>query len=476
MSRRTAVTRVIDDQAQGSVCGLTPPAVGRGWCSGILRRRTAYCRRLAAVLAGGLLVAACVNDVSGISTVVTSSEVPAGSGSPTTGPATLPITNSAPDSLPPADASPPLRVVLEQVVGGSLLPADRPVSSAVGASADTGHMNAVVAGPAGLLAVGELHASDGESRDAGVWVSTDSRLWTRVDQPDVFGDSMSRFGEGSDQYMSDVAVAVSGVVAVGADGVLFDHDAAIWTSVDGVVWDRVADDEQLFGGAGEQIMHAVAQLGDTTIVVGESSGQAAVWLSTDGDQWIRPDTGEAPGGFGTDPSVMNDVVAFDGGVVAVGSAGVDLCPAVWLSADGLTWSRISAEMAGERSGFDASECAMSPMANVVGATRGVVATGTRGLPDEDPTYVDLTTGGPLVWTSVDGYEWVLQDTTFVPATDIESRYGYLKNGAPIMLEHVVSDGTRLYAGGSYELMLSANDLPNFATLWYSEDGGVTWQM
>ena len=119
---------------------------------------------------------------------------------------------------------------------------------------------------------------------------------------------------------------------------------------------------------------------------------------------------------------------------------------------------------------------MSPMGNVVASARGVVATGTRLLPDEDPTYADLATDGPLVWTSVDGYEWLLKDATFLPATDIDSRYGYLARGAPILLEHVVSDGTRLYAGGSYELMPSANALPGFATLWYSENDGSTWQM
>ena len=116
------------------------------------------------------------------------------------------------------------------------------------------------------------------------------------------------------------------------------------------------------------------------------------------------------------------------------------------------------------------------MQGVVSAGRGLVAIGTRLLPDEDPTYVDITTGGPQIWTSVDGYRWVLEDAVFVPATDIDSKSGYLKHQAPILLEHVVSDGTRLFAAGTYELILSANDLPGFATLWYSEDGGVTWLM
>lgn len=228
----------------------------------------------------------------------------------------------------------------------------------------------------------------------------------------------------------------------------------------------------MFGGAGDQLVKAVAQLDGQLVAVGESAERATVWLSTDGMQWAKAEVADTHSG----PSTMNDVTPYDGGFVAVGSAGVDQCPAVWLSPDGRSWRGISAEIAGGLSGFAAGECALSPMDNVVGRERGLVATGTRLLADEDPSFVDLTTDGPLVWTSFNGFEWVLRDTAFVPADDIESRYGYLKNGAPILLEQVAAVGTRLFAGGSYELMLSANDLPGFATLWYSEDDGATWQM
>lgn len=434
-------------------------AVGRWW--------------LLAVFAVGLLAAACVQEATDVTdtvargeqTITTVEEVGAAT---TVAAGNATAANSTTSSVPPR-----LRVVLEQVVGGSLLEPELSEDGSIMPPIEASHMNAVAAGPAGLIAVGESRETATGNLNAAVWTSPDGHEWTLVvDELGAFGDAASHFDEQPEQFIVDVVTSPAGVVAVGADGVLFDHDAAIWASEDGSIWKRVAHDAAVFGGEGDQFINAVVQLGGQLVAVGESAERATVWTSIDGIRWAKAEVADAYSG----PSTMNDVSPFDGGFVAVGSAGADLCPAVWLSPDGQSWRGISAEMAGGLSGFAVEECALSPMGNVVGGGRRLVATGTRLLSDEDPSFAGLTTDGPLVWTSFDGFEWVQEETSFVPADDIESRYGYLKHGAPIQLDHVVSDGERLFAGGSYELMLSANDLPGFATLWYSDDGGVTWLM
>lgn len=421
----------------------------------------------------GLLAAGCVQDAADVAntvaeepqTVTPASEaevatsVSAGDGAATT---------STTSSMPPL-----LRVTLEQVVGGSLLEPARSEDGSIEPPLEASHMNAIAAGSVGLIAVGESREAVTGNLDAAIWTSPDGREWTRVvDDLGVFGDAASPFGEQAEQRIVDVSATAAGVVAVGTDGTLSDHDAAVWVSADGSTWERVVHDAAVFGGEGDQLINAVVHLDGLLVAVGESAERATVWVSTDGMQWTKAEVADANLG----PSTMSDVTPFDGGFVAVGSAGVAMCPAVWLSPAGQSWRWISAETAGTLSGFAAEECTLRPMSNVVGGGRRLVAMGTRLLEDEDPTYADLTTDGPVVWTSFDGFEWILEETSFVPAEDIESRYGYLKHGAPILLEQVVADGTRLFAVGSYELMPSANDLPGFATLWYSDDGGSTWLM
>ena len=63
-------------------------------------------------------------------------------------------------------------------------------------------------------------------------------------------------GQGS-QQMLDIAVGGPGLVAVGRDETGGDVDAAVWTSRDGLTWSRVAHDEEVFGGPGQQQMRSV---------------------------------------------------------------------------------------------------------------------------------------------------------------------------------------------------------------------------
>jgi hypothetical protein len=119
----------------------------------------------------------------------------------------------------------------------------------------------------------------------------------------------------------------------------------VWVSADGLTWSRVAHDEAVFGGGDDQEMWSVATGGPGLVAVGydESDGDrdAAVWVSADGWTWSRVPHDEAVFG-GTDEQEMASVGASGSGLVAVGddNSGGNWDAAVWASGDGLTWSRV----------------------------------------------------------------------------------------------------------------------------------------
>ena len=377
-------------------------------------------------------------------------------------------------TLPPL----PPRIGLEQVFGGLVSQEEIAVAEWVGHAAlvDSKSMTAVTVGGPGLVAAGVVHLAGAAGSDAAVWTSPDGREWSRVaDDAGVFGDAGSVIGSGSDQVINDVVGGSSGVVAVGSDGVLFEHDAAVWVSSAGLLWERLPHDAEVFGGEGDQMMHSVAQIEELVIIVGESAGRAAAWVSVAGRQWARADVNDDSVGAEIEPSVMVDVTATDTGFVAVGNAGIEASPAVWLSPDGHSWSRLLDSMTGGASGF---ENPMSPMTAIAAGERGLVVIGTELRVDEDPTMTARATWRPLVWTSADGFEWQLIESTFVEVTDEKetSRYAYLKDGSPVVLADVAWAGDQLVAIGEYDLEPSAYAVPNFVTLWVSTDDGSTWEV
>jgi hypothetical protein len=197
-------------------------------------------------------------------------------------------------------------------------------------------MGAVAAGRAGFVAVGG-EGVFGDS-DAAVWASSDGFTWSRVVAQD-----RAVFGGEYDQWMNAVAASGPGFVAVGYDGPsLFevdgpepDWDAAVWRSCDGVDWFRVRHDESVFGGDGDQEMNSVSVGGPGLVAVGSDGWNAAVWTSVDGVSWARVPHDEDV--FGR-VSWISDVTTWGPGLVAVGSDGTDAV--VWTSPDGLTWSRV----------------------------------------------------------------------------------------------------------------------------------------
>jgi hypothetical protein len=261
-------------------------------------------------------------------------------------------------------------------------------------------MLAITAGGPGLVAVG-YEAIGGDS-DAAVWTSPDGVTWSQVPHDEaVFG------GEGP-QKMLAVVAGGPGLVAVGYEFSDEHRDAAVWTSVDGLTWVRVAHDESVFGGEGPQEMLAVVAGGPGLVAVGhdfaDGDGDAAVWTSEDGMIWTR--VCQETEVFGGDSYQMMTAVAVGGpGLVAVGRDGES--GAVWTSVDGLTWLRVAHDEAVFGGGM---QCQITGI--TVGGP-GLVAVGSECRPDFSNPAVDMlaapcSLGGSwtaAVWVSPDGVAW-----------------------------------------------------------------------
>jgi class 3 adenylate cyclase len=191
-----------------------------------------------------------------------------------------------------------------------------------------------------VVAVG--YEDDGTGTDAAVWISEGQR-WRRVeDQPDLTGIG--------DQTMNRVIEYRDGFLAVGWDSSGGDVDAAVWTSPDGHRWTRVAADDDVFGGEGDQRMFGVAAGPNLIVAVGEDSSRStspggvdgAVWNSKHGIRWKRIPAESSNFKVRGDGSIraIEDVGQ---GFVAVGSSiGYSKRDAAsWHSEDGHYWDRTS---------------------------------------------------------------------------------------------------------------------------------------
>ncbi len=161
-----------------------------------------------------------------------------------------------------------------------------------------GWVTSVAVGESGLVVAGAVGAHP-RFTAAAAWTSTAGETWVRVgDDPAVFGDESSADAVDRHQVITDLVSGSLGVVAVGVDGKPGDYEAAVWVSTDGLVWERLPHDEEVFGGEGDQIMRSVVQTTEAVVVVGESAGHATVWVSDDGRQWTRALIGGAADGSG----------------------------------------------------------------------------------------------------------------------------------------------------------------------------------
>ena len=241
-------------------------------------------------------------------------------------------------------------------------------------------------------------------------VTTSSAPWVpaQVEQPAglVAGESVpaGQFCSpchGSATLMLGVTGSPFGAYAVGY--VQPGPSAAIWRSGNGGgTWSRVAGIEAEEGTA----IYAVAADAHRVVAVGADRSGAAAWATADGDHWTRAAAGADLAGL-AGGTAMTAVAAWRGGFIAVGRAqdgatGV-VVAAVWLSSDGLAWSRVPGEGfgAGELTGIAAGPAGPGA-AHATGAGTGrIVAVGTA-----PPTTVDgIQHVTSVAWISDDGATW-----------------------------------------------------------------------
>jgi DNA-binding SARP family transcriptional activator len=124
---------------------------------------------------------------------------------------------------------------------------------------------------------------DGD-RDAAIWTSRDGVSWRRA-------GSDADLGGLGDQQINSLAVVGSRFIAVGQETIGDDTNAVVWTSADGRDWTRVPDPTGGFDGPGDQIMYTVLPTPVGIVAAGsevlEPEWDAAVWTSVDGVSWER---------------------------------------------------------------------------------------------------------------------------------------------------------------------------------------------
>lgn len=344
-----------------------------------------------------------------------------------------------------------------------------------------GNPVSLVAGGPGLIAVGS--ADDGYYGDGAAWVSSDGSAWTRIsDNTGVFGGKQNYGLHDGRQALSDVTAWNGGFVAVGADGRGSDSpeaDAAVWLSPDGVTWTRVSHQEA-FGGPGSQTMAAVTAGGPGLVAVGTDDEtlfdpHAAVWLSADGVTWTRVDptaiegegAEEAVAGVGAG-AIMTDVVPGGPGLIAVGIVdpyGYQKLPAVWVSSDGTTWDQILLDP-----GVTGDTRASVPNAIAAGP-HGFVAVGemSEGLIEGGNAYGQADFGYAAVWMSEDGIDWRLAAVLDAGPMDEPADCGYQAQAN----DAVWYEDTLLVMGN---LTATCDTRDDYAMVWATADLGQTWHL
>ena len=253
----------------------------------------------------------------------------------------------------------------------------------------------VAEGGPGLVAVGMGCEDDTEPCAAHptVWTSADGTAWSRTPaDPEVFAESGAMF----DVIATDDGVVVVGGIVDVVSEEEFYLRPAVWHSTDATTWARVWEGDRVGVTPMNPGIKAVALSPDGLLVaVGsaeDSSGApvAAVWTSPDGIAWERVDLDAAAFRGSSDAGTVILDVSWNGGFVAVGTdGGVD--PALWRSEDGRSWELI--EMTGE------TFAGTGTISSVAALGSGFVAAGPHGFADQSGGgYVQL-------WTSPDGVTW-----------------------------------------------------------------------
>jgi hypothetical protein len=308
-----------------------------------------------------------------------------------------------------------------------------------------GTINDVTAAGPSLVAVGttdnelaRIQGTQSEGPSHGVvWTSEDGRTWTRIpDDPVIRG---AAFGP------SDITTGGPGVVAVGAQN-------AAWFSFDGIAWEPASVPpvpEDVYPGDDgrhpQVYMTDVASSGNRLLALGTAllkgggpppeyeTWVPTMWTSVDGTSWR-----DMP----VDPEVFPREGSIDaltdgpGGFVAVGSDGDG--PAVWRSADGLGWHRVSSDAFASRVALPGRSSAMWSVAASEG---GYVAVGVDGACLDG---IECRSAEAAIWTSNDGESWVR-----VPPGDV-FRVAPDPGSEGSQAWQVVAWGSRFVVEGQYD--------------------------
>ena len=257
----------------------------------------------------------------------------------------------------------------------------------------------VIAWDGGYVAVGSLQYGSQPIDAPAAWWSSDGRSWTLgYVGPREETASMGRLVALPRRLVALGTAGKQMCTAPGAGQTCQPLPVATWTSTDGRSWVRGPSVPSL---AGASIVGLAVHDG-RAIAVGDTGWtHPGVWSSTDGTTWTReplPASAFAQAHFG-------ELAAFAGGLVVGGGVGgtppsggiianILSAPAVWTSADGLTWQRAS----------------LGDTANA--GQVEVLAAGSGGLVAVGPTPTGITSA---VWTSVDGRTWSrLSDPSVLP--------------------------------------------------------------
>jgi hypothetical protein len=255
----------------------------------------------------------------------------------------------------------------------------------------------------------------------------------------------------------DITVADSQFVAVGFDpGDDYRQDGVVFVSENGVDWTRLAVDHPALT-TGTALVYGIAEGGPGLVAGGLSCEDnefpclagpyPTVWTSTDGTAWTR-----IPVEQGESIGPVLDVLVTDHGIVATGAVteptqdgGTSSSPTVWLSGDGISWSRVwqgaAVRDAEFGSGPAAVVLALDPDGLIVGA---------------GSAYNESGEGVAAVWVSSNAVDWIRVDPESVEFASDAGHGAFMSDivWGPTGFVAVGGDGSR-------------------AAVWTSTDG-VTW--